>query len=102
MAFKVVILPGVYADMDDAYSYYEHLSPELAERFFNEYLNCLNEIERNPNYFSFYNSAFRRIQLPGFPYIVIFRIVTGKIVLVSTLVYAGRNPSFITQQLSRK
>lgn len=102
MAFKVVILPDVYADMKDAYSYYEDLSEELAERFFNEYLNCLNKIEINPNYFGFYNLEFRRMLLPNFPYILLFRIVPGKIVLVSTLVYGGRNPSFINQQLSRK
>lgn len=102
MAFKVVILPGVYTDADEAYSYYEDLSAELAERFFNEYLNCLKEIERNPNYFGFYNSVFRRIQFSNFPYILLFRILPGRIVLVSTLTYAGRNPSFITQQLSRK
>jgi hypothetical protein len=102
MAFKVIILPGVYIDMKDAYSYYETLSVQLAERFFNEYSKCLNEIEINPNYFGFYNSGFRRIHFSNFPYILLFRVVPGKIVLVSTLVYSGRNPSFINQQLSRK
>ena len=102
MAFNVIILKGIYADTENAYLYYEQISTELAERFYSEYLECLNKLTHHPHSYTAYDFDFRRISLQKFPYIILYKIIDDETVVVNTLIYAGRNPALITEQLSRR
>ncbi len=89
IAAKQDIIEGVY--------YYQKISEELAERFYNEIFQSLEEIKKNPAYFTYYQKPFRRLVLKHFPYLIIFKIY-GEVVIITGVVFAKQNPDTINQR----
>jgi plasmid stabilization system protein ParE len=102
MAFKVKFTEPAKNDVLDAAGYYYSISGSLAARFYKDYRDRINELKANPSFFSYYHEDLRRIHFDNFPYIIIYKMKDKDTVLIRAVIYSGRNPSFITQQLSSK
>lgn len=85
MMYPVVVKEEAQQDILDAYIYYEDQQIDLGERFLKYVYETLNRVAENPQYYSFLEadieSTFRRIQVPHFPFIVIYEINEDSIVV---------------------
>jgi len=88
--------PAVQRDLSDALDYYQKEGgPNLSERFEKEFRACLGAIKDAPARFPFYlgSDTLRRIRLPNFPYIIMYRERT-EVVRVTVLKHEKRHPRF--------
>ncbi|MBL9201591.1 MAG: type II toxin-antitoxin system RelE/ParE family toxin [Opitutaceae bacterium] len=71
----VVFHPAVQSDFNQALDYYEAAGLNLAERFESEFRKAMAAIAANPRQFQFYmrSRIFRRVRLPSFPYVAVYR-----------------------------
>lgn len=99
MTYKIEITESAYNDISEAFYYYENISANLGEKFYNDLLQQLHYLESNPNYYGFYTENFRRILLDKFPYLVIYKIVDDKVVLYA-VVYGGIDPGTISKKIT--
>ena len=102
MAYSIIILTPVYTEVNEAFLYFESQSPGLGEKFYKAFLSCLQKLEINPFYFSFYSENYRRITFQKFPYIILYKISEDKNVIITSVVYGGRHPDLISKRISER
>lgn len=101
MDFEIVILPSVHWEMDEYITYYDSLKViGLGNEFNNDFLQQLINLQRNPNFYSFYKSRFRRIRFQRFPYMILYEVeeVTN-LVIVHFVVPNNANPRMIEKKI---
>jgi toxin ParE1/3/4 len=89
--------PAVQRDFNDALAYYEQeAGSHVADRFETEFRHCVEAIKTGPGRFARYQQSlvFRRIRLPSFPYILIYRPVSQNSVRVTLLRHERRHPLY--------
>lgn len=59
-------------DFREAFSYYQKVSPDLAEDFFQSFRNKINEIQKNPLHFQVRYRSIRIAQMKKFSFSVHF------------------------------
>ena len=52
MAFKIIIKPIVFLDLDEAINWYEHEQKGLAVRFYKSFETAIERIKKNPDAFA--------------------------------------------------
>ncbi|MCE2863722.1 MAG: hypothetical protein RIR76_1682 [Verrucomicrobiota bacterium] len=88
--------PAVQQDFNAAIDYYAaEGGGHLADRLEAEMRDCLAAIKSEPRQFAFYQgtTAFRRIRLRHFPYVVVYREKLD-VVRVTILKHEKRHPRF--------
>jgi toxin ParE1/3/4 len=88
--------PAVQQDFNAAIDYYAaEGGRHLADRFEAEMRDCLAAIQSGPRQLAFYQgtTAFRRIRLLHFPYVVVYREKLD-VVRVTILKHEKRHPRF--------
>ena len=101
MDFEIVILPSVHLEMDEYITYYDSLKViGLGNEFNNYFLQQLINLQRNPNFYSFYKSRFRRIRFQRFPYVILYEVeeVTN-LVIVHFVVPNNANQRMIEKKI---
>ena len=98
MAFKIVVKPIVFSDVEEGVLYYEKKSPGLGERFYNGFLSAVNEIQLNPFTFSYIKQPVRRHLIKKFPY-KIFYLITDDSIVVIGVSHAKRSNAFVRRRL---
>lgn len=71
--------PAVQRDFNEALAFYDAAGPRLADRFETEFRQCTSIIAETPRRFPFYaqSSTCRRVRLPSFPYVIVYRKTPG-------------------------
>jgi len=78
MAYKIVITPDAFDDIDNALNYYKNeVSINVAKLFIEDYRKTFKDIQRT-KYFRFYFEDFRGKPMKKFPYIVFYTIDDSK------------------------
>ena len=91
---RVILHAKVHSDVDAVMEYYERVaSRELAEDFYAEIREFIDEAAERPESFSVRERDLRRINLHRFPYHFLFRIV-GDVVRILVVRHHRRHPSF--------
>lgn len=72
--------------------YYERVSPELADEFYNELRQFISSAVENPRSFAIRERDLRRVNLTRFPYHFLFRIVNDT-VRILVVRHHSRNPT---------
>lgn len=85
--------PLIRADLADALRHYDQISRQLGDDFWTEFQESCLRIEANPKHFHFDPSGWRRLNLPRFPYHVLFQVELNSVRLM-TLRHHERNPQF--------
>lgn len=89
----------VAIDLRGILAFYEEESgPALADRFYNELMSRIGEVQKNPSQFPFSRGDRRRVNLKLFPYHFLYRI-KPHCVRILVLRHDQRNPNYgITRQ----
>ena len=79
-------------DVAEALDYYDTISATLSLRFEEELNTAFDSLEKQPyNYFRLQKN-YRRIVLPSFPYMIVYRIEERTVVIVA-LFHQKKNPN---------
>jgi plasmid stabilization system protein ParE len=71
---KIIFHRLIRKDLDGVLSYYERESgPELADRFFETFVEVAEKASKDPRHFHWVAGVLRRANLPGFPYHFLYR-----------------------------
>ena len=85
--------PEAFAELEAAADYYERQVPGLARDLRKEIENAVKRIQSTPSRWSPYRKETRRILVRRFPYLVIYRELADKIVIVA-VAHGSRRPGY--------
>jgi len=83
--------PLVKFDLAEAHDWYEEREPGLGEGFLEAFDACLDVICENPRSFPVSHGDVRRAFLRRFPYMVLYRVESGKVTVIGCF-HGGRDP----------
>lgn len=92
--FEVVILQQVQSDIAEAFNWYEEQEFELGDRFLKAVEAGLRAIEKAPWRYPFFLEGIRRILLGRFPYLIAYRIIDRKVVVLAVM-HNKRDPQLL-------
>lgn len=92
MKYSLEIKESARKGVVEAFLYYENQQTNLGDRFLDKMELLLNNIAKQPKLYSEKYKQFRQALVKPFPYLIIFEIIEG-IVVVHKVIYAKRNPS---------
>jgi plasmid stabilization system protein ParE len=85
MTYEVIVQKEAILDILDAVEWYEDKRVGLGNEFALEVDICINRISNNPKNYSFINKNYRRLKTNRFPYLIIYEIEQGTVVINSVL-----------------
>lgn len=68
MAYKIIIKPLVFSDVEDAFNWYNKQVVGLGDRYYNQFWITINIIKSQPFVFSYLKPPIRRCRMKIFPY----------------------------------
>ncbi len=98
MAFKVITLESAYIELFDAIDWFENEKPFLGFKFYNEFLDCIQNLSKSPQHYGFVFKDYRQVLLKKFPYKLIFKVL-GTDVVIQAIFYTSRNSKKIIKKL---
>ena len=100
MIYNLIIKEEGFAEIEDAFSYYQKQIEGLGIRFIQELELHLNNVHKNPLHYSFFlgEKPFRSYALQHFPFSIIYE-VTEKDVIVFSIYHQHQNPSKLSKRL---
>ena len=98
MAFKIIIKPIAYLDLEEAIDWYESETKGLGNHFLFELERCKNKIANNPQHYRIYHKDARRIILTKFPYKIFYRIREETVVVLG-IHHGKRSKAFVNRRL---
>jgi plasmid stabilization system protein ParE len=97
MSAVLEFLPEAFAEAEEAVQYYEQCVPGLGIRFRAEVESVCATIARQPLLWRERTGAFRRVNLPGFPFYIAY-FIRGERILVAAVGHASRHPNYWKQR----
>lgn len=91
MTPRLFLRKAARADIAEAFRWYEERSPGLGHEFLRALRVTLAAVERAPEQFAVVLDDIRRVQLPRFPYLVYYVILSHGISVIAAL-HGRRNP----------
>ena len=101
MTYQFELLPDAMLDIEEAFLWYQAVSPQLRDRFQTQLYISLKEVHSNPLAFHSLNSKARCKKLKRFPYLVIFAVQKNLISVVA-VIHEKRNPKTWKRRIRRK
>jgi plasmid stabilization system protein ParE len=92
--------PAALAEAEAAFAWYCERSESAAGRFLDELDWAIARISQQPEIYPPFEAGTRRIRLPHFPYLVIFRAV-GDSLEVIAVAHGRRRPGYWRQRLTK-
>ena len=85
MASPLRFHPEVAADLEAATQWYDEISIQLGNRFRRAINRSLDAIAQRPEWFGRIRGERRAARIKGFPYLVIYEIVSGSVEILAIL-----------------
>jgi len=98
MVFEIIIKPIVFLDVEEAVIYYDKKLKGLGNRFYNNFITSLNEIEINPHNYSYIKNPVRKHIIKKFPYKIYYIATVDKIIVIGVS-HAKRSNTYIKRRL---
>ena len=98
MAYKLLIKPIVFFDVEEAFNYYNEKSAGLGSRFYKQFLSSLNDIHNHPLSYLTVKDPVRRCKVKMFPYIIFYVISDDEIFIIG-LSHFKRGNAFLKKRL---
>ena len=93
MSFVPDFDPEAELNYWDAYEWYAHKSPGLADRFEHSVQAALNLIVKAPLHYPNKKQNYRECKIENFPYLIVYKILSDKnIIYISSIFHTSRNP----------
>jgi hypothetical protein len=99
MAFKIIVKPIVFLDIDEAVNFYAQQSVPLAKRFYHTVISRIEHIQKNPVSYGFVHATVRSARVPHFPFRIFFLISDEQIIILG-IAHFKRSNQFIRKRLS--
>ena len=77
--------------IQEAYSWYEEEKEGLGEDLLSVLDTVYQRITAHPEYFSIIEKKYRQVKIPRFPYVVVYEVIKGKVVVFAVF-HISRNP----------
>lgn len=90
--YSIIYLKKAKKELIDAWNWYEDKQIGLGDKFIKEAFQHISIIEINPTSFPSYYKPYRQLPFSIFPYLIIFKVVKSRIIIVS-IFHTSRNPS---------
>ena len=90
--YGVSLEAKVLRDFEEAFLYYESISPALGDNFYRMFLLAIEKLSLNPHHYYSLTKKLRRISLGKFPYLMVYTI-QGNNVIVAGLFHRSSKPS---------
>lgn len=90
---EIEFLPGAEEDYQDALAWYHERSPSAANRFEENVADALQDIAQVPDRWPLCDKRHRLRLVDRFPYVIVYRIVSERIVIVA-VAHAKRRPRY--------
>lgn len=90
--YEVRLEERVLNDFEEAFLYYESISPTLGDNFNRMFLLAIEKLSINPQHYYNLTKKLRRISLGKFPYLLVYKI-DGNDVIVAGLFHRSSKPS---------
>jgi toxin ParE1/3/4 len=101
MTYRVELLPDAMLDIEEAFLWYQAVSPQLRDSFRAKLEIALQEIQLHSLAFRSFSPKARCRKLKRFPYLVIFS-VQKDVISVVAVIHERRNPRLWKQRFRRK
>lgn len=88
--YEIIIEENAAIEIEEIYFWYEEKSIGLGDRFKHDLDKRIKVLSSNPQTFSFITFSHRRAPLTSFPYLILYKILQQKVLILS-VIYAGRN-----------
>ena len=105
MNYSTIFLMRARKEILEAWGWYEDKQAGLGDRFREELLKRIYEIEQDPERYPQRKAPYRETLVKIFPYIIIYRLNKKKqLVIISSIFHAKRNPQkkYTTRKLKNK
>lgn len=89
--YEILIKPGAELDAEDISNWYENVLPGLGMSFLENYIQVLQNIQRNAQYCFNVGNGYRRANINRFPYNVYFSIEGNKAIILA-IMHQHRDP----------
>lgn len=78
--------------VSDSYDWYEYQQVGLGEAFIKELSLYYSKLITNPLAFSKIHKNFRQVALKRFPYVIVYEILSEKMIKIVAVFHTRRNP----------
>lgn len=90
---SVIISSRAQKEMAESWAWYEDRLAGLGDRFLNEILGCLHQIELNPDRFPTKFKLYKEAPVDTFPFLLIYRVSKkANRIRVISVFHTSRNP----------
>ena len=90
---SVIISSRAQKELSEAWAWYEDRLVGLGDRFLNEVIDRLRQIELNPDRFPTRFKSYKEAPVPTFPFLLIYRISKkSNLIRVVSVFHTSRNP----------
>lgn len=95
MRYNIVVTLTARQETLNAYIYYEGIRAGLGDDFLAELEYCYDRLRNNPLVYGYVDEklAIRDMQIPRFPFVIIYRIA-GETIVISAIYNTHRKPLF--------
>jgi plasmid stabilization system protein ParE len=77
------LLSKALRELHEAIDWYETRSSEATARFASAVEKCLDDIQRRPTQFPYWDDTYRYVRVKKFPYYIAYRILTNAVLVVT-------------------
>ena len=89
--YQLIIKPKAIEMIKEAYEWYNEQQPGLGDLFLQELESYYDKLEFWPTVYSKIKRNFRQVVLHTFPYVIVFEIIKGDVVVYS-IFHTSRSP----------
>ena len=95
---KYTFHPHAEKELNEIESHYDNISDELGDQFREDIQNAISRIMKFPNGWHPISKVDRRCTLSGFPYGIIYRLVSNTIYVIA-VTHVHRKPYYWTYRI---
>ena len=98
MAFRIIIKPIVWFDLEQAITWYEKQKIGLGRKFFYKFEEGIERIIANPYAYKNITSEVKRALLKNFPYKIFYAISENEILIIGVF-HSKRSNAFVRKRV---
>ena len=93
MNYKLLHTPEALNDIEEAIAWYEIKQTGLGSEFAETVLDYLEYLTRNAHSHPAIREEYRELVLKRFPYVIVYRIINEKEVIILGIIHTSKHPS---------
>ena len=101
MVYELIIKPIVFLDVEEALLFYKTISGNVARKFYESFLQSIEEIKQSPDSYLYIIKPVRRHIIRKFPYSIYYVISDNKIIVIG-VAHAKRSNKYIKSILKTR